>query len=64
MSISTHAPREGSDDEWLHLIADSLDFNPRSPRGERPTGRSPAPGAMLISTHAPREGSDVVRKSA
>ena len=34
--ISIHAPREGSDSSWhLHQIT-FFDFNPRSPRGERP----------------------------
>ena len=35
-NISIHAPREGSDaDEWKRLYC-NVDFNPRSPRGERP----------------------------
>ena len=35
--ISTHAPREGSDRGKRHLPGSTWHFNPRSPRGERPT---------------------------
>ena len=34
------------------------DFNPRSPRGERPGGSVPLLSRTAISIHAPREGSD------
>ncbi len=34
--ISIHAPREGSDLSRYPLAPSGLDFNPRSPRGERP----------------------------
>ena len=34
-TISTHAPRTGSDVTSAHTTADGLDFNPRSPHGER-----------------------------
>ena len=37
--ISIHAPRVGSDDEQSRCILDVDDFNPRSPRGERPAAR-------------------------
>ena len=57
-NISIHAPRVGSDAMDLWLLAQSQDFYPRSPRGERqaPTGR----GVLLpvIAIHAPRVGSD------
>ena len=33
--ISTHAPRGGSDTAKVKVLAAVLDFNPRSPRGER-----------------------------
>ena len=37
-SISTHAPRTGSD-QYVDLTSDAIiDFNPRSPHGERPQG--------------------------
>ena len=59
-SISTHAPRTGSDIATFVSGSIATNFNPRSPHGER---RRPAPGAenrQCISTHAPRTGSDVV----
>ncbi|EFE93124.1 hypothetical protein GCWU000341_00203 [Oribacterium sp. oral taxon 078 str. F0262] len=34
------------------------DFNPRSPRGERPTGKDVDLELMPISIHAPLAGSD------
>ena len=34
-TISTHAPRTGSDDNYLGYIGYDCDFNPRSPHGER-----------------------------
>ena len=36
-AISIHAPREGSDNQCLPLQTQTHNFNPRSPRGERPT---------------------------
>ena len=33
--ISIHAPRTGSDDDYLGYIGYDCDFNPRSPHGER-----------------------------
>ena len=33
--ISIHAPRGGSDISCKHTAWDAIDFNPRSPRGER-----------------------------
>ena len=36
VSISIHAPRGGSDVNQGKKAKQSLDFNPRSPRGERP----------------------------
>ena len=37
-------------------------FNPRSPRGERPKAARDEEIAALISIHAPREGSDTMCK--
>ena len=59
--ISTHAPRAGSDlngmPRWYRL----MDFNPRSPCGERPEReRVRHEQDFRISTHAPRAGSDRV----
>ena len=34
-SISTHAPRTGSDTSMLSKLSDLSYFNPRSPHGER-----------------------------
>ena len=34
-TISIHAPREGSDQAALSVDPGKIDFNPRSPRGER-----------------------------
>ena len=56
--ISIHAPREGSDCDPDEFFEDGLDFNPRSPRGERRFQRRLAAKAQTISIHAPREGSD------
>ena len=56
--ISTRAPREGSDAEMEALMAMYRDFNPRSPRGERPFANLGVFAAGEISTRAPREGSD------
>ncbi len=37
--ISTHAPRTGSDADDKKVLQKHLDFNPRSPHGERPDTR-------------------------
>ena len=59
--ISIHAPREGSDFFKKCGRINMIDFNPRSPRGERrpilPAGKP----SGRISIHAPREGSDLSR---
>ena len=44
--ISIHAPREGSDRPGFFLFAAFLHFYPRSPRGERPTGKRRLSSAM------------------
>ncbi len=56
--ISIHAPRAGSDrgrspDECLNM-----NFNPRSPCGERHVTGIQLPKGLGISIHAPRAGSD------
>ena len=56
--ISIHAPREGSDAKYLELSQSCADFNPRSPRGERPLSTPICAWSPHISIHAPREGSD------
>ena len=56
--ISIHAPRGGSDERVGDFDAPGLDFNPRSPWGERPLPFLNTPFNMYISIHAPRGGSD------
>ena len=56
--ISIHAPREGSDSDFILLGQQSQDFNPRSPRGERLKAVVLLFLLARISIHAPREGSD------
>ena len=60
-SISIHAPRTGSDDASSDACVFFVDFNPRSPHGERPLYRNNSNFFRLISIHAPRTGSDVQR---
>ena len=59
ITISTHAPRTGSDLPARSSQSFPRDFNPRSPHGERhkfcPRQRL---NPRAISTHAPRTGSD------
>ena len=56
--ISIHAPREGSDTGTPMSLLASMDFNPRSPRGERRLKNFCKSERRRISIHAPREGSD------
>ncbi len=59
LGISIHAPRTGSDDASSDASVFFVDFNPRSPHGERHRGRVHACCAAGISIHAPRTGSDL-----
>ena len=59
-SISTHAPRTGSDGIWSENVPMALNFNPRSPHGERRVGIPSCNVDKKISTHAPRTGSDLL----
>ena len=56
--ISIHAPLAGSDGGSGNISGIIQDFNPRSPRGERP--RKPIWDKLYstISIHAPLAGSD------
>ena len=56
--ISTLAPREGSDHGRARRYYRRRDFNPRSPRGERPQEIKDEINAYAISPLAPRAGSD------
>ena len=57
-TISTHAPRTGSDLACILLRSPCQNFNPRSPHGERRRRSTNKRGQFIISTHAPRTGSD------
>ncbi|SPU26666.1 Uncharacterised protein [Bifidobacterium bifidum] len=57
--ISIHAPRMGSDNTGYLSFAGFLDFNPRSPDGERHVHARTISCVWHISIHAPRMGSDV-----
>ena len=56
--ISIHAPRVGSDVRMEAADCRHRDFNPRSPRGERPPETAKYLKEHGISIHAPRVGSD------
>ena len=58
LSISTHAPTEGSDLFRSRLPHKTRNFNPRSHRRERRLPAQRQKGSHHISTHAPTEGSD------
>ncbi len=58
LRVSIHAPRVGSDDAPCSIAAEGIRFNPRSPCGERPSGREPHLSNVPVSIHAPRVGSD------
>ena len=57
-NISIHAPREGCDGQRVCIWGYPKDFNPRTPRGVRPSASRPAIIPFSISIHAPREGCD------
>ena len=57
--ISIHAPRTGSDKAYRESPGfRHLNFNPRSPHGERLRTRTAFCHLLGISIHAPRTGSD------
>jgi len=56
--ISIHAPRVGSDHSTVLPLTSSLNFNPRSPCGERHYRDYLKAEVDNISIHAPRVGSD------
>ena len=62
-NISTHAPHAGSDSNSTTSSNAVLDFNPRSPCGERLSLGAQVLGARAISTHAPHAGSDLILDS-
>ena len=54
--ISIRAPREGSDDSEADQILCEDDFNPRSPRGERPYTIAEARKALQFQSTLPARG--------
>ena len=63
-SISIHAPLAGSDATRDGRFGLWGDFNPRSPRGERPTILLKLSHGWTISIHAPLAGSDRISSIA
>ena len=61
-AISIHAPRAGSDGMPSTRSRKALNFNPRSPCGERPWIILSIARDFVISIHAPRAGSDISYK--
>jgi len=59
-AISIHAPHAGSDTVGRYRTPVQINFNPRSPRGERRDGDVLRVFGMPISIHAPHAGSDLV----
>ena len=59
LTISIHAPRTGSDYVFPVPLAPVMNFNPRSPHGERHQPFRKQPMHQRISIHAPRTGSDL-----
>ena len=59
-AISIHAPHAGSDNTSCMAQRGGVDFNPRSPCGERPTAGAVRYPTVFISIHAPHAGSDAL----
>ena len=57
--ISIHAPRAGSDVRAKEQLFILMNFNPRSPCGERRYNSFQIISTIKISIHAPRAGSDM-----
>ena len=62
-SISIHALREESDSGLTFCAVETVNFNPRSPRGERRVTSVDDYAAIAISIHALREESDSLLQS-
>ena len=54
--ISIHAPREGSDAIFTAAVVLLVDFNPRSPRGERPKTSDTTGIATIFQSTLPARG--------
>ena len=55
-AISIHAPRTGSDDNWLRGNALKGDFNPRSPHGERHAVSASKTSILVFQSTLPARG--------
>ena len=60
-SISTHAPRTGSDKLLHNASSFTQDFNPRSPHGERPVRTSNQRNAEAFQPTLPARGATGIR---
>ena len=58
--ISIHAPRVGSDTTGLVTVWRNLNFNPRSPCGERPSWPDPIAWSMSFQSTLPVWGATIV----
>ena len=55
-AISTHAPRTGSDCKYCKKTFSGIDFNPRSPHGERPQVVDPTDFDGIFQPTLPARG--------
>ncbi len=58
LTVSIHAPREGSDSTQVYVDVPDLPFQSTLPAKGATSGISSGPVSRLVSIHAPREGSD------
>ena len=64
VAFQSTLPARGATPEAAEIMGRAQGFNPRSPRGERPSMRLTMPVALIVSIHAPREGSDGYARSS
>ena len=62
VDVSIHAPRAGRDSRHIPHQRGWQRFNPRAPRGARPTHIAQTANPNPVSIHAPRAGRDLHRK--
>ena len=62
MSISIHAPREGSDDERCTQTIEEFEFQSTLPARGATVEVLADEATFVISIHAPREGSDAIQR--
>ena len=63
-AISIHAPREGCDLARTNGKAGAQNFNPRTPRGVRPTSAWPLTGPSIFQSTHPARGATVCKLRA